>query len=183
MAIVKTSDRSLWETCLTALITRRINDLSQTHSDLFDDIRHQARQQAVTELGLVELEGAAAQLQKERAALDLGQRRIEREQLAVLRGCTPAEIPDADLSIARQSVVRAIETHADACEPLLLAECAPGRECLELNEERERLLETVLLATTAAQLKELWQRLTARLDEPATPLQRHALGLTETDDK
>jgi hypothetical protein len=183
MAIVKTSDRSLWETCLTALITRRINDLSQTHSDLFDDIRHQARQQAVTELGLVELEGAAAQLQKERAALDLGQRRIEREQLAVLRGCTPAEIPDADLSIARQSVVRAIETHADACEPLLLAECAPGRECLEFNEERERLLETVLLATTAAQLKELWQRLTARLDEPATPLQRHALGLTETDDK
>jgi hypothetical protein len=183
MAIVKTSDRSLWETCLAALITRRINDLSQTHTDLFDDIRHQARQQAVTELGLAELEGAAARLQEERSALELRQRRIEREQLAVLRSCAPADIPDADLSIARQSVVRAIETRADACEPLLLAECAPGRECLELNEERERLLETVLLATTAEQLKALWQRLSTRLNEPATPLQRHALGLTETDDK
>jgi hypothetical protein len=183
MAIVKTSDRSLWETCLTALITRRINDLSETHADLFDDIRHRARQQAVAELGLADLEAATARLQEERRDLELRQRRIEREQLAVLRGCAPAEIPDADLSIARQSVVRAIETRADACEPLLLAECAPGRECLELNEERERLLETVLLATTAEQLKSLWQRLTARLDEPATPLQRQALGLTETDDK
>jgi hypothetical protein len=183
MAFVKTSDRSLWETCLTALITRRINDLSETHSDLFDDIRHQARQQAVTELGLVELEAAAARLQEERTALDLRQRGIEREQLAVLRSCTPAEIPDADLSIARQSVVRAIETRADACEPLLLAECAPGRECLELNEERERMLETVLLATTAEQLKALWQRLSVRVEEPATPLQRQALGLTDADDK
>jgi hypothetical protein len=183
MAIVKTSDRSLWETCLAALITRRINDLSETHADLFDDIRDRARQQAVAELGLADLEAAMARLQEERAALDQRQRRIEREQLAVLRGCTPEEVPDADLSLARQSVHREIAIRADAREPLLLAECAPGRECLELHEERERLLETVLLATTAEQLKALWQRLTTRLDEPATPLQRHTLGLTETDDR
>lgn len=182
MATIKTSDRSLWETCLTALLTRRINDLSETHADLFDDIRQRARQQAVADLGLADLEAAMARLREERSALDLRQRQIEREQLAVLRRCAPEEIPDADLSLARQSVLRAIETRADACEPLLLAECAPGRECLELNEERERLLETVLLATTATQLRELWQRLCARLDEPATPLQRQTLGMTDAND-
>ena len=86
---------------------------------------------------------------------------------------------DVDLSLTQQLVTAAISRQTDLCEPDLLAEHAPGRELLELEEERERLLETVLLATTASELQALWQRLSVRLDEPATPLQRFALGLED----
>jgi hypothetical protein len=58
MAIVKTSVRTLWETCLTARIARRIHDLSRENETLFAQIRTRARDQAVRELGLAELEAA-----------------------------------------------------------------------------------------------------------------------------
>jgi hypothetical protein len=182
VAVVKSADRALWETCLTSRIQRTIDDLTREHVDLLDEIRNRAREQAVVELGLAELEAAEARLRDERLALELRQRQIEREQLAVLRGCDPAKIPDADLSLARPCVAHAIHARTDVCELLLLAEYPPGRELLELEEERERVLETVLLANSAEQLQGLWQRLSERLGEPATPLQRFAMGQSATED-
>jgi hypothetical protein len=85
MGVVKSADRALWETCLTSRIQRRIDDLTREHADLFDEVRHRAREQAVVELGLAELEAAEARLREDRLALELRQRQIEREQLAVLR--------------------------------------------------------------------------------------------------
>jgi hypothetical protein len=181
MAVVKSADRALWETCLTSRIQRKIDDLTREHADLLDEIRNRAREQAVEELGLTELEAAEARLREDRLALELRQRQIEREQLAVLRGCAREKIPDADLSLARQLVTAAISRRTDLCEPPLLAECTPGRELLELEEERERLLETVLLANSFSELQELWQRLSERLNEPATPLQRFALGQSDPE--
>jgi hypothetical protein len=182
MAMVKTSVRTLWETCLTARIARRINDLSRANETLFAQIRNRARDQAVRELGLAELEAAEARLRDERLALELRQRQIEREQLAVLRGCAPAKIPDTDLSLARPCVAQAIHARTDVCELPLLAECVPGRDLIELEEERERVLETVLLASSFSELQALWQRLSIRLNEPATPLQKFVLGQPATED-
>ena len=181
MAMVKTSVRTLWETCLTARIARRINDLSRENETLFAEIRTLARGLAIRQLGLAELEMAEGRLRDERLALELRQRQIEREQLAVLRSCPREKIPDADLSLARPCVAQAIHARTDMCELPLLAECAPGRELLELEEEQERVLETVLLANSAEQLQALWQRLSERLGEPATPLQRFALGQSDPE--
>jgi hypothetical protein len=182
MAIVKSADRVLWETCLAARIARRINDLSREHADLFDEVRHRAREQAVAELGLTEPEAAERQLRDERFALERRQRQLERAQLAALRKCAAEEVPDADLSLARSSVALAINARIELSEPPLLAESAAGRELLDLEEERERVLETVLLANSAEQLKTLWQRLSERLGEPATPLQRDVLGQSAAED-
>jgi hypothetical protein len=128
------------------------------------------------------LEAAEVRLREDWLALELQQRQLEREQLAVLRGCARETIPDADFSLAWPCVAQAIHARTDVCELPLLAECAPGRELLELEEERERVLETVLLANSAEQLQTLWQRLSERLGEPATPLQRFALGQSATGD-
>jgi len=179
MAVVKSADRALWETCLTARIQRRINDLSREHADVFAEVRRRARERAVIALGLADLEAAERQLLADRIALDRRQRQIEREQLAVLRRCAPDQVHEAELYLARQEVAAAIDSRVNRDEPELLAEHAPGRELLELEEERERLLETVLLATTASDLQALWQRLSIRLNEPATPLQRFTLGLED----
>lgn len=183
MAVVKSADRAMWETCLAARIARRINDLTRQHADLFDQVRHRAREQAVAELGLTDLEAAERQLRDERFALERRQRQLERAQLAALRTCAPEEVPDADLSMASSSIALAINARIELCELPLLAESAAGRELLELEEEQARVLETVLLANSAEQLKTLWQRLSERLGEPATPLQRDVLGQSNADDK
>ena len=182
MAVVKSADRVLWETCLTSRIQRRIDDLTREHADLFDEVRHRAREQAVAELGLTELEAAERQLRDERFTLERRQRELERAQLAALRNCAAEEVPDADLALTRSSVALAINARIELCEPPFLAESSAGRQLLELEEERERLLETVLLANSAEQLQTLWQRLSERLDEPATPLQKFVLGQPATED-
>ena len=182
MAVVKSADRALWETCLTSRIQRRIDDLTREHADLFDEVRHRAREQAVAELGLTELEAAERQLRDERFTLERRQRELERAQLAALRNCAAEEVPDADLALTRSSVALAINARIELCEPPFLAESSAGRQLLELEEERERLLETVLLANSAEQLQTLWQRLSERLGEPATPLQRFVLGQSATED-
>jgi len=182
MAVVKSADRALWETCLTSRIQRRIDDLTREHADLFDEVRHRAREQAVAELGLTELEAAERQLRDERFTLERRQRELERAQLAALRNCAAEEVPDADLALTRSSVALAINARIELCEPPFLAESSAGRQLLELEEERERLLETVLLANSAEQLQTLWQRLSERLDEPATPLQKFVLGQSATGD-
>ena len=182
MAVVKSADRALWETCLTSRIQRRIDDLTREHADLFDEVRHRAREQAVAELGLTELEAAERQLRDERFTLERRQRELERAQLAALRNCAAEEVPDADLALTRSSVALAINARIELCEPPFLAESSAGRQLLELEEERERLLETVLLANSAEQLQTLWQRLSERLDEPATPLQKFVLGQPATED-
>ena len=97
MAVVKSADRALWETCLTARIQRRIDELTREHGPLFDEVRRRAREQAVIELGLAELEATGRRLREERAELDRRQRQLEREQFAVLRRCAPADVPEADL--------------------------------------------------------------------------------------
>ena len=181
MAVVKSADRVLWETCLTSRIQRRIDDLTREHADLFDEVRHRAREQAVAELGLTELEAAERQLRDERFTLERRQRELERAQLAALRNCAAEEVPDADLALTRSSVALAINARIELCEPPFLAESSAGRQLLELEEERERLLETVLLANSAEQLQTLWQRLSERLDEPATPLQKFLLGQPATE--
>ena len=181
MAVVKSADRALWETCLTSRIQRRIDDLTREHADLFDEVRHRAREQAVAELGLTELEAAERQLRDERFTLERRQRELERAQLAALRNCAAEEVPDADLALTRSSVALAINARIELCEPPFLAESSAGRQLLELEEERERLLETVLLANSAEQLQTLWQRLSERLDEPATPLQKFLLGQPATE--
>ena len=181
MAMVKTSVRTLWETCLTARVARRINDLSRENETLFAQILTHAREQAVAELGLTELEAAERQLRDERFTLERRQRELERAQLAALRNCAAEEVPDADLALTRSSVALAINARIELYEPPFLAESSAGRQLLELEEERERLLETVLLANSAEQLQTLWQRLSERLGEPATPLQRFALGQSDPE--
>jgi hypothetical protein len=47
----------------------------------------------------------------------------------------------------------------------------------ELRREREDLLDTVWLATSPAQVKDLWQKLGSVLGDEYTPLQQEALSI------
>ena len=62
-------------------------------------------------------------------------------------------------------------------EDELLADCEIGRQILGLRQERDNLLDTVWLASSPKQIKELWTKVATLLGDEQTPLQRDALAI------
>lgn len=50
---------------------------------------------------------------------------------------------------------------------------------LALRKEKEELLDTVWLATSGKQIKDLWQKVSDLLQQEPTPLQQDALAMKE----
>jgi hypothetical protein len=63
-------------------------------------------------------------------------------------------------------------------EDELLAQDDLGRKILRLRQEKDNLLDTVWLASSPQQLKDLWQKVSDLLGEDQTPLQKEALALS-----
>ena len=62
-----------------------------------------------------------------------------------------------------QEVESAVTARARALEADILAESDLGKQVLTLRDEKDNLLDTVWLATSCAQIKELWQQVNALL--------------------
>ena len=60
-------------------------------------------------------------------------------------------------------------------EDELLKDSPLGRQILKLRAEKDALLDTVWLATSSAQVRDLWSRVSAVLGEEVTPLQQQIL--------
>lgn len=56
-----------------------------------------------------------------------------------------------------------------------------GQKVLELESEQEALLDTVWLATSPSQIKELWSKLADLLEQTPTQLQKDALAIKPMD--
>lgn len=78
---------------------------------------------------------------------------------------------------ADHEVEQAVERRRKVFEQQLLAAHAVGQEIVKLHDEKENLLDTIWLATSPAQLKTLWTKVTELLHESVTPLEREALAI------
>jgi hypothetical protein len=58
-----------------------------------------------------------------------------------------------------------------------LAEHELGRRIAALRQERERLIDTVWLATSSAAIRELWAKVGQLLEDEPTQLEREALAI------
>ena len=72
-------------------------------------------------------------------------------------------------------VSNAIQRRQAVHEEELLAEDPLGREIVRLRREQEALPDTVWLASSATQLRALWQQVCVLVGQEPTPLQRAAL--------
>ena len=66
---------------------------------------------------------------------------------------------------------------AKALEADILAESDLGRRVLSLREEKDNLLDTVWLATSSSQIKELWEQVNSLLEITPTALEDKALKI------
>ena len=90
--------------------------------------------------------------------------------------------PDATY-LQQAAIDNAVRDRQKVHETELLAADPLGRKILELQLEQEDLLDTVWLATSPVQIKQLWSRVAEILHQQPTALQQHALSLEPLTDE
>lgn len=71
----------------------------------------------------------------------------------------------------------AVSIRPRALEADILAESDLGKQVLTLRDEKDNLLDTVWLATSCKQIKELWEQVNALLELKPTALEEKALKI------
>jgi hypothetical protein len=144
-------------------------------------IKEEARQRALDSLGLGPHQAQLDQIEQEEEALTKRKRQAQWAMLAQLRGVPPENLDDHyyhhDVEVAD-----AISKREAVHEDQLLAEDEAGRKILQLRQEKDDLLDTVWLATSATQIKQLWAKVAELLGDESTQLQRDALAIEPMSD-
>ena len=103
--------------------------------------------------------------------------------LAKVRGVQPDDLDDYYCYRQDAEVSNAVKRRKAVHEDELLAESEFGHQVLKLRQEKESLLDTVWLACSAKQIKELWGKVAELLGDEQTQLQREVLAIEPVDEQ
>ena len=169
-------EKEHWKQSIERKVKRAIDGLyAQGEPGLQVRIEKEAKQKAFESLGIREwqerLDAIAITISKLKEEKDIvSGRMIERLK---------TECADYKPSYDYQySVEGAVTVRQKRFQRELLAQEPLGRKILSLEDEQEELLDTVWLATSSNQIKELWTRVSKLLEQPPTGLQREALEIS-----
>ena len=173
------TEKEHWRQRIAARIERRIEALAAGDPGLMDRVRAEARRRAVASLGLAESQAELDAIVAQRKALDRREKQAQRAMLARLQGIPAEEVADSATSgyQFQQAVNAAVQRRQAAHEEDLLAEHPAGRDVLRLRAEKEDLLDVVWLASSSAQIKQLWAKVAALLGDEPSALEREALAI------
>ena len=178
MSHLTVTEKEHWKQRISRRIDKAIEAIYAAHPDLKTRIAEAARAEALRSLGLT-------QLQQQIDTIEENEKRTSRQKeatyklmFAVVVGKNVDELPYySHYTLRPNEVTTAIERRQTVHEEELLARDPQGQRVLTLRCEREELLDTVWLATSGKQIKELWQSVAELLSEEPTELQTQALRI------
>lgn len=175
MAGLTVTEKEHWKDRLSRRIDRRLDAIAAEEPQLLDRVHQQARQIALESLGLADTQRDLDAVRKDKEQLNQRECDLERQLLASIRGVPVNEVGgtygcDAEVS-------KAIRTRMECREEVLLLDSNPGRRIIELRREKENLLDTVWLANSSQQIKDLWTKVGELLQDEPTRLEREAIAL------
>lgn len=129
--------------------------LASKDPTLMDDIKREARVKALESLGIAELQQELARVDDESAELDKRRRGVQIEIVALIRGVKVTEVSSFRYS-DYQEVETAINRRKSKIEKELFENTEIGQRLLSLDEKKDELLDSVWMATSPKQIKELW---------------------------
>ena len=189
MALTVT-EKEHWKNRISRRIDQTMQSLTAANDPGFlDRLGKDARKRALESLGLSELYERVANTKQQRKDLIREENYTYREMIATVKRCDIREVEEMDgvegvrlgYSCFPSAVERAIDLRQAVHEKELLDESSMGRRILQLREEKEELLDTVWLATSGKQIRELWQKVTELLVQEPTALQAKALLIDPAD--
>ena len=173
-------EKQHWKDRISARIQKAIEQTYLNGPTGFkEDVKQQAKTRAIESLGIQQqyervrsLEQQRDQLQKE--CSELNDKMLERISASNVQ-------PNSYYSPANQRIDEAIRSRATLIEQDVLAGSETGREILRLRNEQEQLLDTVWLATSPIQIRNLWVSFNELVGDQPTELQKQTLCEQPTD--
>src|SRR5262245_7686329 len=152
------TEKEHWKERISRRIDKKIDAIAAEQPNLMDRVQRESREKALQSLGLAELQAEQDRLEAEKETTEKRQQVIQREMLAKVRGIPVEDIDHHYRYGADAEVTNAIQRRQKVHEDELFAQDPIGQRILELRLEREELLDTIWLATSAKQVKELWTK-------------------------
>lgn len=173
------TEKEHWRQRIAARIERRIEALAAGDPGLMDRVKAESRRRALASLGLAEAQAELDAVVEQRKALDRREKQAQRAMLARLQGIPAEEVADSATYGYQftHTVNAAVQKRQAVHEEELLAEHPVGRDVLKLRAEEEDLLDVVWLASSPAQIKQLWAKVAALLGDEPSALEREALAI------
>ena len=173
----------MWKIRIAARIGRAVERVKARHPALFDRIARQAHARALVTLGLAEAHAELEAIRAEEVDLARRKKQAQKAMLATLRSSPIDEVTDgfhirygSELGLPNE-VAEAIARRQASHQEQMLADDPIGREIGKLEAERDSLLDTIWLATSPAQIKQLWARVGELIGDEPTTLERQALAI------
>lgn len=172
------TEKEHWKERIARRIEKRIESLTASEPAFLERIREQARQRALQSLGLAAIQAEVDALAEQKLEWERRQRQAQRALLAAVRR-VPIEAVEDHYHSAQLEVRDAIQRRQTIHEDQLLAEDPLGQQILHLRQEKENLLDTIWLASSPQQVKELWKKVVELLGDEQTALQKEALAIAD----
>ena len=177
------SEKNHWKDRLSKRIDKRLETIAAEDPNLLDRVKRESRERAMTSLTVADLQTDVDAIEKQEEELLQRKNLLHRTMLARVRR-VPLETIDHSYTpnYYNNEVENAIKSRQSIHEDELLAESEVGRRILQLRREKENLLDTVWLAISSKQIKELWGKVAELLGDEQTQLQRDALAIEPVTD-
>lgn len=184
MAQLSVSEKDYWKERIAKRIDQRIETVvAKTDPTLLQRVEKDAQVRAYKSLGIDGQQRELDAIRKQKEEIEQRERRLCAEQSAIVNGTSIEKAMEAGDYYHRDSVEHAVDTRARALESEILAESEIGRQVLSLREEKDNLLDTVWLATSSSQIKELWADVNALLEITPTALEEKALKIAPVEEE
>ena len=179
------SEKNHWKERLSKRIDKRIEAIAAEDPNLLERVKRDVHNRAMQSLNLADLQAEIDRLEREEEELEKRERVLNRTMLARVRG-VPIETID-ELSVYQSGkhnheVQAAITRRQAVHEDDLLKESEVGRRILQLRVEKDGLLDSVWLASSPKQIKDLWSKVAELLGDEPTQLQRDAMAIAPVED-
>ena len=172
-----TTEKQHWRDRIGKRIDKKIAAITAVEPGLFARIESEARTRAIQSLGIAELMAEQERVEQQQKALESREEQLSRQVLSHLRGVPPQTIDTYAVTRSDIEVNNAIKARQVVHEETLLREHEIGRQVTQLRLERENLLDTVFLATSPVQVRDLWQKVSDLLGDELSQLQREAMKI------
>ncbi len=173
------TEKQHWKERIEKRIGRRIDALCAEEAGFMERIESAARERALESLGVGKLQKQMDRIDQQRDKLQVRKDNVEASIAEKVLGLS---VRKARHGFSTRDVSAAIEKQQAIHRDGVLAETPRGCEILELEVEQEHLLDTVWLATSSKQIKELWTKVDDKLGGQQTKLQREALAIEPIED-
>ncbi len=173
---ITVKEKEHWKNRIAEKIERRIEKLVATSQPTYlAKVDCKAREEALGILKLSDTMARKNEVVKQIAQLKKEESRLRREAAAIVTGKSLDELSELSQWQWDRDTKEAIEKAHRIAERDILSRDELGRTILSLRDEQQELLDTIWLATSPTQIRELWKSVATLLDEEPTALQEVAL--------